>query len=82
MMDEKFTFWEKKDSGKNELPATILSALEDTDPVRKCLMKLMSRIMMAALSSIENEVYRIQHEAKQQQLTLMDMWKKLTTLYF
>jgi hypothetical protein len=32
--------------------------------------------MMAALSSIENEVYRVQQKTKKQQLTLMDMWKK------
>jgi hypothetical protein len=31
---------------------------------------------MAALSSIENEVYTVQQKAKKQQLNLMDMWKK------
>jgi hypothetical protein len=31
---------------------------------------------MSALRSIENEVYRVQHKVKKQQLTLMDMWKK------
>jgi hypothetical protein len=31
---------------------------------------------MAALSSIENEVYRVQQKVKKQKLTLMDMWKK------
>jgi hypothetical protein len=32
--------------------------------------------MMAVLNSIENEVYRVQQKAKQQQITLMDSWKK------
>jgi hypothetical protein len=31
---------------------------------------------MAALSSIENKVHRIQQKANKQQLTLMNMWKK------
>jgi hypothetical protein len=31
---------------------------------------------MAALSSIDNEVYRVQQKAKKKQLTLKDMWKK------
>jgi hypothetical protein len=30
----------------------------------------------AALSSTENEMYRVQQKVKQQQLTLMGMWKK------
>jgi hypothetical protein len=54
-----------------------LLALEDLDTVRKYLMKFdVSDNIMAALSSIENEVYRVQHRAEKQQLTLMDMWKK------
>lgn len=33
--------------------------------------------MMAALSSIENKVYRVQQKAKKlQHLARMDMWKK------
>jgi hypothetical protein len=32
--------------------------------------------MMAALSSIENKVYRVQQKVEKQKLTLMDMWKK------
>jgi Ser/Thr protein kinase RdoA (MazF antagonist) len=31
---------------------------------------------VAALSSTENKVYRVQQEAKKQQLTLMNTWKK------
>jgi hypothetical protein len=38
--------------------------------------------MMATLSSIENEVYRIQQKAKYKQLTLMMTWKKQTGLNF
>jgi hypothetical protein len=54
-----------------------LSALEATDTVTKYLMKFdVDDNTMAALSSIENEVYRVQQKAKKQQLTLMDMWKK------
>jgi hypothetical protein len=37
---------------------------------------------MAALSGIENEVYRVQQKVKKQQLTLMDMWKRWTKLHF
>jgi hypothetical protein len=45
--------------------------------LRKYLMTLdVSDNIMAALSSIENEAYRVQQKAKKQQLTLMDMWKK------
>ena len=33
---------------------------------------------MAAVISIENEVYGVQQKVKKQQLTLMDMWKKYT----
>jgi hypothetical protein len=44
--------------GKHEPPATILSALEDTDTVRKYLMKSdVNDNTMAALSSIANEVH-------------------------
>jgi Ser/Thr protein kinase RdoA (MazF antagonist) len=32
--------------------------------------------LMAALRSIENEVYRVQQKVKEQQLTLMGIWKK------
>jgi hypothetical protein len=54
-----------------------LSALEGTDTVRKYFMKFdVNDNTMAALSSIENKVYRVQQKAKKQQLTLMDMWKK------
>jgi hypothetical protein len=53
-----------------------LSALEGIDTVRKYLVKFdVDDDTMAALTSIENEVYRVQQKAKQQ-LTLMDMWKK------
>jgi hypothetical protein len=37
---------------------------------------------MAALSSNENEVCRVQQEAKKQQLTLMDVWKKWNQITF
>jgi hypothetical protein len=68
---------EEGDGGKSEPPATFLSALEGIDTVRKYLMKFdVNDNMMAALSSIENEVYKVQQKAKKQQLTLMDMWKK------
>jgi hypothetical protein len=82
VMDEKFTSGvseeeEEVDGGKSEPPATFLSALEGIDTVRKYLMKFdVNDNMMAALSSIENEVFRVQQKAKKQQLTLMDMWKK------
>jgi hypothetical protein len=81
MMDEKFTSGvseeEEDDGGKSEPPATFLSALEGIDTVRKYLMKFdVNDNTMAALSSLENEVYRVQQKAKKQQLTLIDMWKK------
>jgi hypothetical protein len=62
---------------KSEPPATFLSALEAADSVRKYLMKFdVDDNTMAALSSIENEVYRVQQKVKKQQLTSMNMWKK------
>jgi hypothetical protein len=68
---------EEDDDRKSEPPATFLSAPEDIDTVRKYLMKFdVDDNTMAALSSIENEVYSVQQKVKQQQLTLMDMWKK------
>jgi hypothetical protein len=33
--------------------------------------------MMAALSSTKNKVYRVQQKMKQQQLTSMDVWKRV-----
>jgi hypothetical protein len=64
MMDEKFTSGvseEEDDCGKSEPSATLLSALEGIDTVRKYLMKFdVEDSMMAALSSIENELYRVQ----------------------
>jgi hypothetical protein len=78
MMDEKFTSGvseeeeEEDDGGKSEPPA-----LDGIDTVRKYLMKFdVDDNTMAALSSIENEVYRVQQKAKKQKLTLMYMWKK------
>jgi hypothetical protein len=81
MMDEKFTSGvsekEDDDGGKSEPPAIFLSALVGIDTVKKYLMKFdVGDNMVAALSSIENEVYRVQQKVKKQQLTLMDMWKK------
>jgi hypothetical protein len=83
MMDEKLTSGvseegeEDDDGGKSEPPATFLSALEGIDTVRKYRMKFDGDDnTVAALSSIENEVYRAQQKVKKQQLTLMDMWKK------
>jgi hypothetical protein len=81
MMDEKFTSGvsveeEEDDSGKSEPPATFLSELEGIHTVRKYLMKFDVDNTMAALSNIENEVYRVQQKAKKQHPTLMDMWKK------
>jgi hypothetical protein len=82
MMDENFTCCvseeeEEDNAGKSEPPATFLSAMEGIDTVRKYFMKFdVNDNTMAALSSIENEVYRVQQKAKKQQLTLMDMWKK------
>jgi hypothetical protein len=81
MMDEKFTSGvseeDDDDGGKSEPPASFLSALEGTDTVRKYLMKFdVDDNTMAALSSIKNKVYRVQQKAKQQLLTLMDIWKK------
>jgi len=32
--------------------------------------------MMAALSNIENEMYRVHQIVKKQKLTLVDMWRK------
>jgi hypothetical protein len=62
--------------GKSEPQPSFLSALEGIDIVRKYFMKFDVDDMMAALSSIENEAYRVQQKAKKQHLTLMDMWKK------
>jgi hypothetical protein len=54
-----------------------LPALEGINTVRKYLMQFdVEDNMMAALSSIETEVYRAQQKAKWQQLTLIDIWKK------
>jgi hypothetical protein len=51
--------------------------MEGIDTVRKYFMKFdVGDNTMAALSSTENEVYRVQQKAKKQQLTLMNMWKK------
>jgi hypothetical protein len=82
MMDEKFASVvseeeDEDDVGKSEPPATFLSALEGIDTVRKYLMKFDANDnTIAALSSIENEVYRVQQKAKKQHLTSMAMWKK------
>jgi hypothetical protein len=85
MMDEEFTSGvsveaegeEEDDVAKCEPQAAFLSALEGIDTVRKYLMKFdVHDNTMAALSSIQNEVYRVQQKAKKQQLTLMDMRKK------
>lgn len=38
--------------------------------------------VMAAVSSIEYEVYGVQQKVKKQQLTLVDMWNKYTRLPF
>jgi hypothetical protein len=49
------------DAGKSHPPATFLSALEGIKTGRKYLMKFnSSNNMMAALSSIENKVFRDQ----------------------
>jgi hypothetical protein len=67
MMDEKFTSGvseeeeEEDDGGESEPPATFLSALEGIHTVRKYRMKFdVNGNIMAALSSIENEVYGVQ----------------------
>jgi hypothetical protein len=62
MTDKKFTSdvsGEKEDGGKSETLATFLSVLEGINTVRKYLMKFDVDNMMAALSSTENEVYRV-----------------------
>jgi hypothetical protein len=67
---------EEGDVEKVNLP-TFFLALENINTVRKCLMKFdVDDNMTAAISSTENEVYRVQQKAKKQQLTLMDMRKK------
>jgi hypothetical protein len=38
--------------------------------------------MIAALNSIENEEYRVLQRSKQQQPTLIDMWKKKLDFIF
>jgi hypothetical protein len=38
--------------------------------------------VMAAVSSIESEVYGVREKVKKQQLTLRDMWKKCCRYYF
>jgi hypothetical protein len=54
-----------------------LSALEAMDTVRKYLINSeVKDNATAALSNIENEVCWVQQKAKEQQLTLMDVWKK------
>jgi hypothetical protein len=73
MMDEMFTSGvseeEEDGGGKSEPPATFLSALEGIDTVRKYLMQFdVDDNTTAALSSIENEVYRVQQKVKKQQL--------------
>jgi hypothetical protein len=67
----------EEDGGRSEPPATFKSALEGICTLRKYLMQFDVDNMMVAISSMENKVYRFQQKAKQQQqLTLMDMWKK------
>jgi hypothetical protein len=79
MMDEKFMYdvseWEQRDKedygGKSEPPATLLSALEGINTVSKYLKKFdVDENPLAAISSTENEVYRVQQKVKQQQPTL------------
>jgi hypothetical protein len=59
-------------------PATYLSALKGINTARKYLMGFdVNDDMMAALSSIENKLYRVQQKVKQQQqLTFLHMWKQ------
>jgi hypothetical protein len=52
------------DGGKSEPPVTFLSALEGINTVRKYLTKFDVDNMTAALSGIENEVYRVQQKEK------------------
>jgi hypothetical protein len=74
MMDEKFTSGvsEEDDSQKSKPPTTFLSALDGNDTLRT----LCCWSHDGCLSTTENKVYIVQHKVKQQQLTLMDMWKK------
>jgi hypothetical protein len=63
--------------GIRRLKSLHLSALEVINTVRKYLMTFdVNDNMLAALSGIENEVYRVQQKVKQQQLTATDMWNK------
>jgi hypothetical protein len=56
-------------------PAAFLSALEDFNTVRKCLIKFdVNDNMMDTHSGSENKVYRIQQKVKKEPPTLMDMW--------
>jgi hypothetical protein len=64
MMIEKFTSdvseEEEGDDGESQSPATFVSAPEGIDTARKYLMKFHVGNPMAALSSTENKVYRVQ----------------------
>jgi hypothetical protein len=52
---------EVDDGGKCKPPVTFLSSLKGISTVRKYLMRFdVNDNMMAALSSIENRVYRVQ----------------------
>jgi hypothetical protein len=50
--------------------------LEDINTLRKYLIKFNVDNIVAAVSNIETEVYRVQQKAKKEQLTLMVMWKR------
>jgi hypothetical protein len=51
---------EEGDDGESQPPASFLLAPEDIGTVRKYLMKFHAGNPMAALSSTENKVYRVQ----------------------
>lgn len=71
------------DGRKSEPPAVFFSALKGINPLRKYITNFdVYENTVAVLRSTENKMYRVQQEAKKQQLTLMDTWNKQTVLNF
>lgn len=88
MTDEKFYIWceveveEEEDDGE-KVNLQQHFCLECFGTLKKyCMQFDADDSMMDTLSIAENKVYRFQQEAKKQQLTLMNMWKKWTRLCF
>ena len=61
---------------------SLVISLYTACDVEKCALCASNEHMMAALSSMGNEVYKVQQKVKTQQLTVMDMWQRRNSLHF